>query len=144
VKFNIPDLTPEECGDIAITAAEGGTGYWCQIDEYRPSRWLVDDAADPDGEEPLGHLAVPDDFVFYRIAPLDPAETGWEWDKAQAVTPAWIRTGFTRALAAPRDKGGWAVQDLLSVAREDWTGEIDADCADLIFQFAFYGEVVWG
>ena len=140
MKIEIPDLTPEECGDIAVTAAEGSIGYWAQIEKYEWKRWLADVEDDSKGN---AHVA--DDFVFYRIAPLSPTETEYDWDAAQDVTPAWIRTGFERGLAAPKDKGGWGVQGLVAdVAREDWTGEIDSDIADLIFQFAFYGEVTWG
>jgi hypothetical protein len=137
MKIEVPDLTGAECGDIAITAAEGGTGYWAQIESYDWKRWSHEDSS-------MGNIEVADDFVFYRIAPLYPDESGFDWSQAQDVTPAWIRAGFERGLVAARDRGGWAIQDLMSVAREDWTGEIDSNCADLIFQFAFYGEIVWG
>ncbi len=138
MKIEVPDLTSQECGDIAITAAEGGTGYWAQIESYDFKRWC------PSENTALDCIDVPDDFVFYRIAPLSPNEMNYEWDKAQDVTPAWIRMGFERAMEAPFNKGGWFAKGLLDVPREDWTGEIDSDGADLIFQFAFYGEVTWG
>lgn len=138
MKIEVPDLTPQECGDIAITAAEGGTGYWARIESYKPERWCPSTNTVPDC------IDVPDDFVFYRIAPLKNTEDDYDWLKAQDVTPVWIRKGFERAMAAPLDKGGWFAKELLNAPREDWTGEIDADGADLIFQFAFYGEVVWG
>jgi len=140
MKIDIPDLTGDECGDIAITAAEGGIGYWAQIEKYEWKRWLDDPEDDS-----KGNANVADDFVFYRIAPLNPSETEYDWSAAQEVTPAWIRFGFERCYAAPKDMGGWAVQSLIgNVAREDWTGEIDSDVADAIFQFAFYGEITWG
>jgi hypothetical protein len=135
VNITIPDLTGVECGEIAITAAEGGIGYWAQIETYEPSCWDI--IAFPDG--------VADDFVFYRIA-AELSDMGpYDWEHAQDVTPAWIRQGFERCYAAPMDKGGWGVRNLIAnVERVDWTGEIDSDVADLIYQFAFFGGVVYG
>lgn len=134
MNITIPDLTGAECGEIAITAAEGGIGYWAQIEKYEPDRWVDDDGFDG-----------PDDFVFYRIAAMISDEGPYDWEHAQDVTPEWIRHGFERCYAAPMDKGGWGVRNLIAnTERVDWTGEIDSDVADLIYQFAFFGEVVYG
>jgi hypothetical protein len=130
---DIEDLTGAECGDIAITAAEGGIGYWSQILTYDYGRWSED--AVPHGAN------VPDDFVFYTIRfenPTGPGEIEME------ITPALLKRGFERMSKAPLDKGGWPVPKLLAEAREDWTGEIDSDIADMLVQFGVFGEVVFG
>lgn len=134
MNITIPDLTNVEAGWIAITAAEGGIGYWSVIDEYRPSRWTQ---GDDDG---VSDLKLADDFVFYTL----------EWEGRQPaeekidVTPALLRRGFERMAQAPLDEGGWPVPKLLGMAREDWTGEIDSDIADMLVQFGAFGEVVFG
>lgn len=135
MNITIPDLTPQECGDIAITAAEGGIGYWSVIGSYEWRRWLVDPF-----DHSKGNASVPDDFVFYRISTIDDGSGSESFD----ITPALLRRGFEAGLLAKRNKGGWAVQDLLGIDREDWTGEIDTDAADIIVQFGCFGEVIYG
>lgn len=132
----IPDLTGAECGDIAITAAEGGIGYWSQIQKYDYRRWA------PDGLDIVqDNVEVPDDFVFYTIEYKSPTSVLMlEID----ITPMLLKRGFVSMSRAPLDKGGWPVPKLLGIAREDWTSEIDSDIADLIVQFGVFGEVVFG
>ena len=144
MQVTIADLTGKESGEIAITAAEGGIGYWSQIQPdpgYKYTRWMPDN---PDGS--LGDaIEVPDDFVFYRIAPLNDDEDGYDEDKTIEVTPALIKRGFEVGYNAPRDKGGWMVQALVAgTSREDWTSEIDSEGADMLIQFGAFGELVWG
>ncbi len=138
----IPDLTGAECGDIAITAAEGGIGYWSQIQRYQPSRWSPDDqhAAYIEGKAPSSNLEVADDFVFYTLHELDDDELNYK-DEDLDVTPAVIKRGFELALTTARKD---LVADLLTKAREDWTGEIDSDAADVIIQCGLLGEIKWG
>jgi len=132
VKVEIPDLTAQECGEIAITAAEGGIGYWSVIDEYAFERWLVEDEL----------LDVPDDFVFYTIRFENP-DSGAPSRLSADITPQVLRHGFEAGLAADRDRGGWFFRDLIAKNREDWTGEIDSEGADMIVQFGLFGEVVF-
>ena len=145
MEVTIPDLTGAECGDIAITAAEGGIGYWSQIERYDWSRWSPSTLHDQyiKGEVPASNLDVADDFVFYTIHEMDDDEMGYKPEGID-ITAALIKKGFERCLAAPKDKGGWAAQGLLPTAREDWMGEIDSDVADLIIQFGVFGEPKWG
>lgn len=145
VQVTVPDLTGAECGDIAITAAEGGIGYWSQIETYDWSRWSPESQHQHyiNGEAPSSNLQVPDDFVFYTIHEMDDDEMGYKPDGID-ITAALIKQGFERCLAADKDKGGWAVQGLLSHEREDWTGEIDSEIADNIIQFGVFGEIKWG
>ena len=139
--IEIPDLTAEEAGNIVITAAEGGIGYWSQIQPdpgYAYTRWMPDL---PDGSmgEPI---SVPDDFVFYRIAALNEDEDGYDRGKLYDITPALVRRGLEIAMSKARHD---LVKDVvLGCAREDWTGEIDADGADAIIQCGVYGEIIWG
>jgi hypothetical protein len=140
MKVEIPDLTSKEAGEIVITAAEGGIGYWSQIESYQYERWIPDT---PDGYvgDPID---VPDDFVFYTIRE-DINDNGEYEGKPVDITPALLRRGFEAAYKAPKDKGGWMAQNLVaSVAREDWTGEIDSDGADMIVQFGVFGELRYG
>lgn len=142
ITIEIADLTGAECGWIAVTAAEGGIGYWSQIKSYQYTRWFPDDS-DSGG---LGDPAeVADDFVFYTIAPLNDDETGYDTSKAIDVTPALLRRGFEIGYKADRDKGGWLIQKLVAnTTREDWPGEIDAQGADMIVQWGAFGELVYG
>ena len=129
--ITVPDLTGAECGDIAITAAEGGIGYWSVIDSYDYERWAPD----------LKNIEVADDFVFYTIGSIVDGEEPFE---AIDITPALIKRGLERALAAPLDEGGWMANGLLQVSREDWTGEIDSIGVDIIIQFGAFGSLVYG
>ena len=135
--IEIPDLTSEEAGDIVVTAAEGGIGYWSQIESYDYRRWM------PDINGHLGDaISVPDDFVFYRIAALNEDEDGYDRDKLYDITLVLVRRGLEIAMSKARHD---LVKDVvLGCAREDWTGEIDADGADAIIQCGVYGEIIWG
>lgn len=61
-------------GDIAITAAEGGIGYWSQIEEYDYRRWTGTE------DDDFASIEVPRDFVFYRIHRINNSESGYEAD----------------------------------------------------------------
>lgn len=135
VAIEIPQLTAEECGDIAVTAAEGGIGYWSVIQTYKPSRWT------PDGFDVVqGNLAVADDFVFYTIEYENP-ESNEPPRLTADITPELLRRGFRLAIDKARAD---LVQRVLGLPREDWTGEIDADGADAIVQCGVFGEIVFG
>jgi len=140
LKVEIPDLTGAECGDIAITAAEGGIGYWSVIDTYQPSRWshLFDDTKP--GLTDGTNIEVEDDFVFYTLEweGREPAEEKID------VTPTLIRNGLQRMIEAPLDEGGWAGAKLIGTDRSEWTGEIDSEMADMIIQFGSFSELVFG
>ena len=143
MKIEIDDLTAKECGEIAVTAAEGGIGYWSQIESYDWRRWASDGEMLGHGHPDNSHAPEDPFFVFYTIHPLNKREDGYD-EEGIAITPYLIRMGFTRGLEAPKDKGGWFFRGLTASAREDWTGEIDADGADLIIQFGCFKEVRYG
>lgn len=134
MKIEVPDLTGAECGDIAITAAEGGIGYWSTIiGGYQYKRWSPDVFSD--------NIEVADDFVFYTI--IDTPNRLWpdpEHPREYDITPVLIRRGFELAIDKARED---IVKRLLGLAREDWMGEIDATAADVIIQCGCFGEVVF-
>lgn len=142
MQVTIQDLTGAECGDIAITAIEGGIGYWAQADSYQPSRWSPDSQHEAyiKGEAESSNLDVTDDFVFYTIHELDDDERNYK-EEGVDITPALIRRGFEKALTEARSD---LVAPVLTMAREDWMGFIDADGADVIIQLGALGEIKWG
>jgi hypothetical protein len=136
-ELTTPPLTGSECGDIAITAAEGGIGHWATIERYDWPRWTESDGTPGtvgDSKE------VADDFVFYTIEYENPYDNDPPRLTAD-VTPVTIRRGFVRALDMARDD---LVRRVLGLPREDWMGEIDADGADVIVQCGVLGDVVFG
>ena len=106
-------MTGYEAGDIAITAAEGGIGYWAQIDLYQPDRW--------DG------IDVPDDFLFYRVREQEGDWYG-EWQDVRVST---IRRGVTLF-----QEGG-------PFYEPDDLGVMDASEADAVIQYGLRGKVVF-
>ena len=114
-------------GDIAITAAEGGIGYWSVIDSYHPSRWT-------EWDDSLGNIEVADDFVFYTIRYEDPIFDG---RATMDITPELIRHGIQVAL----DMG--LRSDLLAQL-SDPLDEMDSEAADCVIQCGAFGEVVFG
>lgn len=108
--------------DIAITAAEGGTGYWAQIYEYDWKPWdsITDD------------VMLPDCFLFYTIAELDERQVGYDWDNPMDITAGVIRRGVALAV----EQGYTSYAHL-----ED---DLDAILADVIIQHGVFGEVIYG
>jgi hypothetical protein len=127
-----PRLTGAECCDIAVTAAEGGIGYWSRIDEYDWHRWAVSDTG--------VNREVDDNFVFYTIRFENPT-TDAPPDLSADITPALIRRGLQIAITAARKD---LVADILNGPREDWMDNLDSDSADCIIQCGVFGEVVFG
>lgn len=123
--IEVPDLSGAECGDIAITAAEGGINYWATIDTYRWRDWA--------DEEDL-----PEDLCLVAISWDDPEDP--KRRRHAAITPERIRDGLECGLRARLP----SLTALLVVPREDWTGEIDADAADAIIQYSLFGELIYG
>jgi hypothetical protein len=118
------EFTTAEAGDIAITAAEGGTGYWGLIESYRPSRW--EGAA-------FESIEVPEDFVFYTMhETLD--DSGEAYDpEGIDITPTLIHLGVQRFLQQGR-----------TFADMDDLGAMDSDEADVVIQLGAFNEVRYG
>jgi hypothetical protein len=137
------DMTNAECGYIAITAMEGGIGYWSAADSYDYRRW-----SDSDGSP----IEVDDDFVFYHVwehgldgdyqrhgDDRDLPDFSVPDDGKFAITPALIRRGLDLLLQS----NTYVAREILSLPREDWAS-IDATGADCIIQYAIFGEIVYG
>jgi hypothetical protein len=124
-------------GDIAITAAEGGIGYWSQIKEYNPSRWT-------DGAS-LYTSRVPRNFVFYVLGEYDEDTGFYDYSKPLAVTPEVIQRGvnlFMNGTQGPTKRGvqfiGRPFADMSDLSA------MDADEADCVIQLGLFGELVYG
>jgi hypothetical protein len=127
ITIKIPNLTAKECGDLAITAAEGGISYWSQIEEYRWSRWDDGDLSKgPDNS----HAADDPDFVFYTIREND--GTGTWAGPALDITPTVLRRGYKLY----REQG-YKVED------PEGPSFADANEADLIVQLGLFGREVY-
>ncbi len=113
-------------GDIAVTAAEGGTGYWAQIEEYKPSNW--------EGKN------VPMCFGFYVMHEWQDEVEPYGWNgPALTLTPAVIRRGIELYLTGvPGNFEGRPFEDMEDLAA------MDADEADCVVQLGFFGELVYG
>ena len=128
------ELEPGTEGSIAITAAEGGIGYWSRIDSYDWARWCH-------YGEPVEQ---PDDFVFYVIR-ADEDDDGSYSGPPIAVTPTLIRRGmelFLRGVTDPPPGAstfeGRAFDDMEDLAA------MDAAEADCVIQLGAYGGLVYG
>lgn len=136
-------ITNAEAGDIAITAAEGGIGYWSQIDTYQWSRWVT-----PEGP----NIEVDDDFVFYTICEIDEDEGGYKLQGID-ITPALIARGIQLFLDGVRntDKeraahsylGEWNFEPRPFADMEE-IAMMDSDEADAVIQLGAFGKLVYG
>lgn len=117
-------------GNWAITAAEGGIGYWSVIvSEYDPDRWL-----DSTGDEPLDDLPV--NFAYYTIEDDD--------GERFVITPELLRRGFRLAMQPDANIADWALRDQFDERDPDSLDYIDSIAADAIVQFGCYGRLVYG
>lgn len=107
-------LTDQDCADIAITAAEGGIGYWS----------VIVTTYDPVSSDDFDHGKRP---VYFVIEEEEP----WNLDGPTpfVVNAAFIRQGVRRMVAAGH-----------KFDMEDY----DAETADLVIQYAAFGKVVFG
>lgn len=113
-------LTQQDIDDIMVSALEGGINYWCReaevVEEKRCAEW---------GHEQIargGGLILHDAESYYK----------WE------LTREKFLEGFKLWLENGGDKYG-----AVSNGEVD-CGEIDAECADSIIQYAIFGEVIYG
>jgi hypothetical protein len=111
-------------GDLAITFAESGQiGFWRCIDSYDWKRWT-------EPSEFVGKsLEVEDDFVFYTIEYENPIDNN----------PPRLRTDITPALLAK----GISLFGRSNPMPTDGIEYMDAAEADLVVQYAIFGEEVY-
>lgn len=137
-------IEPGTEGAVAITAIEGGIGYWAQADAYDPRRWTDPQTGDS--------LPVDEDFVFYVLRE-DPDDDG-QWNgTAIEVTPALIRRGMQLYLTGVTEEqareaqtaahSGSSFQPRLFDDMDDLTC-MDSDEADCVIQLGAFGALVYG
>lgn len=115
--------------DIITSAIEGGTGYWACVHQYQ---YMMDDTLHPC----IGAL-VPDAGARATIQDEDD-------DKLYELTIDVIARGIS-AIRATRDGINTGIrQSIITGDNDNDAGEIDADGADAIVQFAIFGRLVYG
>ena len=133
-------LSGSDCGYVASTAAEGGIGYWSQIDRYDHKRWSPDSLNESyvDGDAPSSNIDVPDDFVFYTIRPDLDDSGSYEGDPVD-ITPELLRRGVGLVLrGVPDNFEARAFRDMKELEA------MDADEADWVVQLGAFGELRYG
>jgi hypothetical protein len=130
-------LEPKDAVNIVIGAIEGGTGYWAECTDYKWKRWYVNPDAKY-GEEDYEKLRdIPRDEVLVRIKEDEdngePTRENNDWFEITTEN-------LERALCAVLNSK-YAKQ----VSFEDYGDgvDVDADGADIIFQYAIFGELVF-
>lgn len=114
-------LTQENIDDIMVSALEGGINYWCGeaevIDEKRVADW---------GHEQIARGGV---LILHDAE----SDDKWELDREKFLNGVklWIQNGDDQYHALQKD----GTLDCC---------EIDGEMADLIIQYALFGEVVFG
>jgi hypothetical protein len=133
-KITAVQLDAKDATSIVISAIEGGTNYWAECKGYKWSSWYVDVDAKY-GEENYDKLReIPRDEVLVYIREdadqVDP-EDGQNWF---GITIENLEKAMCTALAE---------YSHLYTFRD---GEIDTDAtgADVVFQLAKFGNVVYG
>lgn len=113
-------LTQENIDDIMVGALEGGINYWCQEAEV---------VGDYLGEYASDQISRGGKLILHDAESSDKWEL--DLDKFMNGVKLWIQNG---------DDAYGAVQKDRTVD----TCQIDAEMADLIVQYALFGEVVFG
>lgn len=132
--------------DIAITAAEGGIGYWsvCETWKWQESRLEAAARMNAAGEawtpETLDGLRAELPFPVLVLSPDGDAEGDFP---ATVVTPETIRKGLqlylTPGMHQRRDE-----HEIIKAIADGDCSYIDSECADVIVQLGMFGSIVYG
>ena len=117
-------LTQQDVDDIMVSALEGGICYWSDCVEV-VDRYLSEYAS--------GQISRGGKLKIHVDEPFDEANTEWyelDMEKFAQGFRLWLENGGDRYGAV----GNGEVD----------TCEIDGEMADLIIQYALFGEVVYG
>lgn len=117
------DVTDDLLASTLITAVEGGINYWAQVSNYK---W---DLQDPTVASVRVHEVEADHGQF---------ELGHDVDLDD------ILRGINLMLQKDAKVSSTLKDTLLRAVFEDEAGDIDADIADCVMQFAVLGELVYG
>lgn len=117
-------LTQQNVDDIMVSALEGGICYWSDCVEV-VGRYLSEYAS--------GQISRGGKLKIHVDEPFDEANTEWyelDMEKFAQGFRLWLENGGDRYGAVSNG--------------EVDTCEIDGEMADLIIQYALFGEVVYG
>lgn len=111
------EVSSQDVDDILCAAFEGGIGYWC-------------DEVVVDGKWPEGATYASEALSRGATLKLKDAEPEDDTDGYFTLTLDMFKKGLATYVA----KHGWSGD----------TGDIDADAADSIVQYALFGKIVFG
>ncbi len=138
-KITAVQLDAKDATSIVISAIEGGTGYWAECKGYKWRNWYTDGGASLD-DKFLRDIPRDEVLVWIREDEENP-----EFEEPQNEGNPWL--GITienleKALCIALNKYDGSGNNLFNFR----DGQIDTDAtgADVIFQIAIFGEVVFG
>lgn len=142
MKINSVTITNEDAADIVHGAIEGGTNYWAECRNYNWQDWYEKDPlrSTPryDGERIKD---LPDDYVFVEIRE-DEEALGEEVANAK-----WFqitKKDLERGVIALIENCPHLIHGVSNRGAGDIEMDFDATSCDVIFQYAVFGEVVYG
>ena len=129
-------LEPKDIADIVHNAIEGGINYWGECKDYKWQDWYENNLEDPTAKWSGDKLKdLPDDYVYVNVREdEDQVQLTRMPNTWVPMRKADIERGFALAFAK---------HPHLYEARD---GEVDMDVtgAEVIFQYAIFGELVYG
>lgn len=122
-------VSDQFCRDVLCTAVEGGSNYWASFT-------VLDSHQGENGSE------------YQRVQASDEeADDGKTW----IVGLDELREGMRRLVHQDySNKASWATPSasysaaMVAALRDDDAGQVDANLADIIFQLAAFGHIVYG
>jgi len=132
MKINSITLTNEDAADIVHTAIEGGTNYWAECQNYNWQEWY-------DADDKVKDL--PDDYVFVEIREddtlVDPERFSQQW---MPITKHNLEKGVIMLI----ENMPHLIFGVSHRGDGDVEFDFDATSCDVIFQYAVFGEVIYG
>ena len=117
-------LTEEDISDILCACIEGGSNYWCQIQNYG-KEWDSVEKTLPKGHTIEDHIMALWQHG-YSLSVLDMEE-----DEIYDVS----FEDFIQGIQCVIDDGTWETDDIY---------DVDGCVGDCIMQYAVFGEVIYG
>lgn len=122
------ELTDEDVKDIVVTALEGGVGYWACLDNTGAE--FSEAPGDEAVSETVGRLLLEGKTVWFCDAEDEGEVFSLTLEKLKKGIGLFVTEGYDIYGAFDGDK-----VDMF---------DIDADRADIIFQLAMLGDIVYG
>jgi hypothetical protein len=129
--------------DIAITAVEGGIGYWSSCTKYR---WSKDGTLAGILPFPVIRIVAaedPDDFVGALVEGTQHTPTEEDGPEV-TITADTIRKGIAAIVANPDLINSTDRKSVILADTDNDACFIDADSADCIVQIGLFGKLVFG